>query len=103
VSSAPLAANAGFAVETHDAPAAALGALVFGRPLRAGMALFNADLFVGAPLLAITVAADASGFASLSLPLPAGFVWNGKLALQSLWLAPAACGGGPLWASNALR
>lgn len=103
MNSAPLSPNAGFAVETHDAPAGAPGALALGVPLPAGAALFNVDLFVTTPLIAIPAAAGAGGFASQPLPIPAGFVWSGRLALQSLWVAPVACGGALLGASNALR
>ncbi len=101
--SAPLAGNASFAVETHDAPAGALGALAFGTPLPAGIALINADLYLAPPFIAVPWSADANGFAAIALPLPVGFSWISGLALQSLWITPSTCGPGPLTASNALR
>lgn len=103
LNSAPLPLNASFAIETHDAPPSAPGALALGAPLPTGMALFNVNLFVTAPLIAVPAVADANGFANQPLPVPAGFVWSGQLALQSIWVAPAACGGALLGASNTLR
>lgn len=103
-SSAPLAPNPGFAIETHGAPAGAVGVLMLGAPLPGGVAVFNAAAFVAPPIVpGPPMLADAAGFASLALPLPPGFVWSGQLAMQSFWLNPGSCAGGPLTASNALR
>jgi hypothetical protein len=103
VNSAPIAPNPDLQVVTHDAPAGTYGALMLGTPLPGGGVVLGASLFV-TPLIAGSVTlADAAGVGRQRLPLPAGFVWTGGIAMQSLWLNPTLCPRGLLTASTALR
>ena len=103
VNSAPLAGNAGFEVEAHDAPANTIGLVAFGTPMPAGIPALGVDVFVAPAIATATLLTDANGFTSLPLPIPAAYAWNGQLALQTFWLTPASCPGGFLTSSNALR
>lgn len=101
VSSQPNAGNAAFAFLCENAPANAFGACVFGAPVPAGIPLLGAVAHV-TPSVSIVTFADANGFASVPLPIPAGLSMPFGLAAQFAFLPATSCGGNLLTASNAL-
>ena len=101
VNSQPNAGNATFELLCENAPAGAVGICALGAPLPTGIAVLGIDAYV-APSLTLTVFANANGYASVPLPIPAGLQGPYGLAAQFAWLPTTSCGGNVLTASNAL-
>ena len=101
VNSQPNAGNAKFAFLCENAPANAFGACVFGTPVPSGIPLLGAVAHV-TPSVSIVTFADAQGFASVPLPIPAGLNMPFGLAAQYAFLPSTSCGGNLVTASNAL-
>lgn len=81
-----------------------MGWLLVGAPRSVALPLAGIDLLLGPVWVSSApVPLDGNGFASQSLPLPAGFTWSGQVALQTVWMHIYGPCGWRLAASNALR
>jgi hypothetical protein len=99
----PIRGERRFGLYGSQAPDAAIGWLLFGKPVAAPSDVGGAELWLdrSAPILRMPVHADSAGFLEITLPL-SSIAPGTSFACQLLFANPAGCGGSAFSSSNAL-
>lgn len=91
----PQVGQSAFTLLGFNGPSNGVGVFALGTgALGAPVAVLGANVWLASPLVAVVATTGISGYATLSLPLPASAGWPGtQLDLQAFWLDPCAAGG----------